>query len=73
MQIGGESIGNLLRNMVLGKKNFKKTDLKICFFYASLLGNGLNKFQFGIVQLTTSKKDDLQTLKLSYLNRNQLQ
>jgi hypothetical protein len=41
------------------KKNFKKTDLKIRFFYASLLGNGLNKFQFGIVQPTTSKKDDL--------------
>jgi hypothetical protein len=41
-------------------------------FYASLLGNVLNKFQFGIVQLTTSKKDDLWTLKLSCLNRNQL-
>jgi len=39
MENGGGGIENLHMNMVL-----KKT-----YFHASLLGNGLNKFQFGIV------------------------
>ncbi len=40
MQIGGEGIENLFVNMGLGKTPF----------HASLLGKGLNIFQFGIVQ-----------------------
>lgn len=28
-------------------------------FDASFLGNNLNRFQFGTIQMTTSKKDDL--------------
>jgi hypothetical protein len=44
MQIGGESIENLPMNMVLGKKKFTKQKFEKTKFYASLLGNGLNKF-----------------------------
>jgi hypothetical protein len=47
MSIGGEGMENLLVNMVLNFF-FQKT----CF-HAFLLVNGLNKLQFGIVQVTT--------------------
>jgi hypothetical protein len=53
VQIGGKNIKNLLGNMVLNfiiKKNeFEKTP-----FYASSIGNGLNKFQFEIIQSITT-------------------
>ncbi len=49
-QIDGESIENLLVNMVLGKKNLKKdTNPKIPFYVSSFE----QKFQFGIVQSMT--------------------
>jgi hypothetical protein len=44
MQIGGESIENLHGNMVLGQRTFTKHEFEKTKFYASLLGNGLNKF-----------------------------
>lgn len=51
MPINGKGIRNLLMNIVLQKKKlihiFEKTH-----FYASKLGNGLNKVQFGVVQFT---------------------
>jgi hypothetical protein len=51
MPINGKGIQSLLMNIVLQKiiiiNIFEKTP-----FYASSLGNGLNKVQFGIVQFT---------------------
>ncbi len=44
LQIGGKVIENLAVNMALKKTNFKNIQ-----FHDSLLGNGLNKCQFGIV------------------------
>jgi hypothetical protein len=45
MQIHKENIQNLLVNMFLEKKNFKKnTNPKNTPFHASSLGNGPNKF-----------------------------
>ncbi len=57
MQIGGEGIENLFVNMGLGKTPF----------HASLLGKGLNIFQFGIVQVMMMTYN-LWNLKLFYLN-----
>jgi len=52
-QIGGEGIENVLVNMLFNKKALKRyKDLRRHFF---MLGNGLNKFQFGSVQVTTSE------------------
>jgi hypothetical protein len=45
-----ESIENLLVNMVLEFINLKKTQF---FLKSHLLGMGVNRLQFGIVQLTT--------------------
>jgi hypothetical protein len=56
MQINGKDIQNLFVNMVL-KKNSKKTQIQRGTFpYVSSLGNGLKKFQFEIVQSTTTYK-----------------
>jgi hypothetical protein len=44
MQIGGKSIENLPVNIVLGKRTFTKHKFEKTKFYASLLGNGVNKF-----------------------------
>ncbi len=66
MQIGGESIKNLLRTLVLEKKNLKQTQIQNTHFHVFLFGNNLNKFQFGIVRMTTY---NLWNLKLSYLNQ----
>jgi hypothetical protein len=54
MQIGAKGIKNLLMNMVLEKKRLKKKKhrSKNTQFHASLLGNGLKRFQFGTVQVT---------------------
>jgi hypothetical protein len=53
MQIGGKNIKILLGNTVLNffskKHKFEKTP-----FYASSPGNGLNKFQFEIIQSMTT-------------------
>jgi hypothetical protein len=38
--------------VMLGRKTFKKPKFKKTIFHATLLGNGLNIFQFGIVQVT---------------------
>ncbi len=56
MQIGGEGIKNLFVNMGLGKTPF----------HASLLGKGLNIFQFGIVQVMMMTYN-LWNLKFFYL------
>jgi hypothetical protein len=50
MHVGGKGIENLLMNMMLKKAQSQKD-----FFYASLLENKLNIFQFGIVEMITSK------------------
>jgi hypothetical protein len=53
MQIGAKGIKNLLVNLVLGKKRLKKRHRSENIqFHASLLGNGLKRFQFGTVQVT---------------------
>jgi hypothetical protein len=44
MQIGGKGIQNLLMNVALGKKTFKKQKIEKTPFHASLLWNGLNNF-----------------------------
>jgi len=44
MQISGKGIENLVVNMVVEKTSFKNIR-----FHVSLLGNGLNKCQFGFV------------------------
>ncbi len=48
------------------KNNIRQYRSRKTSFHASLLGNGLNILQFGIVQVTMSYK--LWNLKLSYLN-----
>jgi hypothetical protein len=51
MKIGGESIQNILVNMVLEKKKkFKRHKFEKTCFHASSFGNGLNKFLFGTIQ-----------------------
>jgi len=67
----GEGIENLFTNILLGKKISKRHKSKKKFVHASLLRNGLNKFQFGIVQVIIMTCD-LWNLKLSYLNEFQL-
>ncbi len=57
MKIDEKSIENLLINMVVKKRFFKFCE------------NGLILFYFEIVQMTTSKKDSLWNLKLSYLDQ----
>jgi hypothetical protein len=52
MQIDGEDIKSLLVNMVLKNKILKMYRFKKTFFLASLFGNGVNIFQFKIVQMT---------------------
>jgi len=54
MQIGGECIEYLLVNMLLAKKTSKTHKYEKTHFHVSSLGNGLNKFQFGNVQGTTT-------------------
>ncbi len=49
MQIGGEGIENLHHEYDVAKNNLRKHISKKTSFHASLLGNGLNIFQFGIV------------------------
>jgi hypothetical protein len=51
IQIGGEAIENLFVSMVLRNKLLKNKSKKTQF-HASLLGNGLNKYQ---LQLMKSK------------------
>jgi hypothetical protein len=52
-QIGGEGIENLLVNMVLKKKTFKKTQISK---YLSMFLHLKKNFQFGIVQSMTIYK-----------------
>lgn len=53
MQICGKGIKNIFMNMVL-ECFFKKIQMwKDIWFHASLFGYGLNRFQFGTIQLTT--------------------
>jgi len=54
MQIGGECIEYLPVNMVLAKKTSKIHKYEKAHFHASSFGNGLNKFQFGSAQGTTT-------------------
>jgi hypothetical protein len=58
-----ESIENPLVNTVLEFFNFKKTQIRT---KTSFIGNGANRLQFGIVQVTTY---NLWNLKLLYLNK----
>jgi hypothetical protein len=51
----------------VGKKNSNKYE--VTFFHVFLFGNGLNKFQFKKIQVTTY---DLLNLKLSFLNQIKL-
>jgi hypothetical protein len=44
MQIDGDSIQNILVNMVLEKKTLKRQKFEKICFDASSFGNGLNKF-----------------------------
>jgi predicted transcriptional regulator len=53
MHVGGKGIENLLMSMMLKKMLLKKHKAKKIFFYASLLENKLNIFQFGIVEMIT--------------------
>jgi hypothetical protein len=69
LQIGGKGIENPLVNMVLGKKNEFKEKFKKTHFHAPLIGNGLNIFLFGFIQVTIITYD-LCNLNLSYLNGN---
>jgi len=55
MHVGGKGIENLLMNTMLKKTLLKKHKAKNIFFYASLLENKLNIFQFGIVEMITSR------------------
>ncbi len=55
MQINGKDIQNLFVNMVL-KKTLKIHKFKEAPFHVSSLWNGLKKFQFEIVQSTTTYK-----------------
>jgi hypothetical protein len=52
MKIGGKCIENLLMNMVFEEKTLKRHKFEKTIFHASSLGNGLHRFQFGIVQST---------------------
>jgi hypothetical protein len=52
MQIDAKDIKSLLVNMVLKIKISKLYRFKKTFFHASLFGNGVNIFQFKIVQIT---------------------
>ncbi len=56
--MNGKNIQNFLVNIVLKKKSLKKKTqiLKTVFFMPFLLWNGLNKFQFRIVQHVTTTK-----------------
>jgi hypothetical protein len=57
MQTGGESIEYLLVNMVFGGKKRKLKigeDPKDRSFHVSFIGNGLNRFKFRTVQVTTT-------------------
>lgn len=70
MQIGAKDVENFLMIMVLKEKNSKKMHIDRYIyentpFHSSLLRNGLNKFQFGVI----IHKDDLWNLKLLYLNQ----
>ncbi len=56
----------MLVNMLLGKETFRKYKSKKTPLHAFLIGNGLNKFQFGTIQM---KIYDSWNLKLSYLNQ----
>jgi hypothetical protein len=55
MHVGGKGIENLLMNMMLKKTLLKKHKAKKIKFYAFLLENKLNIFQFGIVEMITSR------------------
>jgi hypothetical protein len=55
MHVGGKGIENFLMNMMLKITLLKKHKVKKIFFYAFLLQNKLNIFQFGIVEMITSK------------------
>jgi hypothetical protein len=49
----GESIENLLMNIVVKKeKLLKRHRANKMHFHTSLLGNGFNRFKFGIAQMT---------------------
>jgi hypothetical protein len=52
MQIDGEDIKSLLVSMVLKNKILKMYRFEKTFFLAFLFGNGVNIFQFKIVQMT---------------------
>ncbi len=56
----------MLVNMLLGKETFKRYKSKKTSLHASLIGNGLKKFQFGTIQM---KNYDSWNLKSSYLNQ----
>jgi len=43
----------MLVNMLLGKKTFNIHKSKKTRLHASIIGNGLNKFQFGTIQMKT--------------------
>jgi len=51
-QIGGVGMKNLVVNMVLNVF-LKKHKIEKTKFHVSLLGNGLNKFEFETIQVTT--------------------
>jgi hypothetical protein len=51
--IGGKGIQNHLVSMVLEKKTLKRYKFEKTSFHTSLIGSGLKKFQFGIVQCVT--------------------
>jgi hypothetical protein len=76
--MGCKSVEKVLKNCSAHKnvvqicfKPWKDKDPKKSPFHASFLGNNLNRFQFGTIQMTTSKKDGLWNLKLSYPNQLQ--
>jgi hypothetical protein len=50
MQIDGEGIQSFIVYMVLGKKTLKGHKFKKMPFHGFSFGNGLNKFQFEIIQ-----------------------
>jgi len=54
MHVGGKGVENLLMSTMLKKTLLKKHKAKNIFFYASLLKNKLNIFQFGIVEMITT-------------------
>jgi hypothetical protein len=55
MNVGGKGIENLSMSMMLKKMLLKKHKAKKIFFYVSLLENKLNIFQFGVVEIITSR------------------